>query len=329
MLRYVLAIAVCVCSTEDFGARRTADRRAVQFSKAYPSLGAAGERNQVFLWKFLESSLGHEVQPHLQSSEGDCVGQAYAMGVDLLTATEIHLLKEQERWVAKASVEMIYAGSRVEVGGKELLGRPGSMGEWGAEYLKRYGVLHRIKYGDIDLTGYDPLRSRKYRDRGVPDRLEPIARQHPVQRYTVIKNFDEACDAMAGGQPIIICASYAPKLDRNKKAHRDKDGFIKLETGCGCGRSWCFRRRKIWQHAWCAIGFDRKSDKPGLYIINSHGPDWIDGPRPHGLPQGAFKLTPEHANLMIQDWGDAYAISAYVGHPGDRVQKLRRFKLYL
>lgn len=337
MLRYILALAVVAsspCDDVNFGVlEEPASTNIAQFGATFPLLDSASEKNLVLLWKHLEASLGAPIEPHKQTSEGDCVGQAFAIGVDILTATEIHLLNEQEQWVAKASIEMIYAGSRVEIGEGKMRGKPGSHGEWAAKYLQQYGVLHRLQYDKYDLRGYDPSRSRQYRDAGVPDSLEPIAREHPVKKYTVVSDFNEACDAMAGGQPVIICASYKPILDRQGKANRDENGFIDLETGES--KRWCKKcrrfhgRRKKWQHAWCAIGFDRKSDNPGIYIINSHGKDWIDGPRPHGLPEGAFKLSPENANLMIKDWGQAYAISAYVGHPGKRVEKLRKFKLYL
>lgn len=316
MLKFILALAVVTGGND--------------FEQDYPALVGASSENRVLLWKFLEAATGKPVEPHLQSNNvGDCVAQAFGMGVDLLAASEIYLLGENERWFAKSSVEMIYAGSRNEIGGSAFKGQPGSEGKWAAEYLKQYGVLHRTKYDTLDLTVYSSIRSKQYRDLGVPDELEPIAREHPVMHYTKVADFDSACDAMAGGQPVIICSSYAPVDGKNSR--RDEDGFIKLDTGNG---RWCLQCRKWhskrtkWYHAWCMIGFDKESDRPGAYIISSHGTDWITGPRPHGLPEGAFKLSPEHFNLMVQDWNDSYAISAYVGHPGKRVDRLRKHRLY-
>jgi hypothetical protein len=323
------------CEALNFGVYPTINGKAPKFRRCFPSLRRAGEASKVLLWKYFESITGKPLEPHYQGNvgnvdgEGDCVAQAFGLGVDILTATEILLHKEREKWINKSSVEMIYAGSRVEIGKNKLNGKGGSLGEWAADYLQQYGVLHRVKYDQLDLTGYDPARSRKYRDIGVPDDLEPIAKEHPVQEHSKVADFDAACDALSGGQPIVVCCTYAPVRDRNGIAQRDQNGFIQMDTGGSYrrGRRW-FSYRDKWYHAWLIAGCDTESDQPGLYFINSHGKNWIDGPQPDGIPDGGFKLSPEHANLMIKDWGEAYAISAYKGHPGNRVHKLKKHKLY-
>lgn len=320
----------CYNEARFFGAIRSASF-VPRFEKLFPRLVGAGD-GKAFLWTFLEKALGAAIEPHYQGNvgsdegEGDCVAQAYGMAVDILTATEIFMGNEPEVWLAKSSVEMIYAGSRVEIGENKLRGKAGSLGDWGARCLKEIGVLHRVKYDSVDLTGYNPGRSRKYRDVGIPDELEPIAKQHPVKVFTKVGTYKGTRDALSAGQPVVICSSYAPVVDSNGTAHRAEDGSIRLETGCSCGRPWCRNGRKKWYHAWCAIGHD----DDGLYIINSHGKNWIDGPRPNGLPEGAFKLSQSDASLLIGDWGEAYAISAYVGHPGKkRIDTIRKHKLYL
>ena len=135
-----------------------------------PFKGVSGAiEKDVLLYQNLQKELG-EIIPHnqsdirhddgrVESGEGDCIGPAASMGADLLAATNIHMLGMQERFVAKASVEMTYAGSRIEVGrdGRPqdnpkkqnyLEGRAGSHGEWVAHYLQQYGVLHRKQYSD-------------------------------------------------------------------------------------------------------------------------------------------------------------------------------------
>jgi hypothetical protein len=271
-------------------------------------------RLNVFLFKNLQAEIG-EIVPHYQGpaadgspGEGDCVGQAAAMGCDVLAATNIHMLKQAEQFVAKSSVEMLYAGSRIEIGQADdpdgtnrLQGRGGSHGEWVARFLKEYGVLHRLKYSDaansIDLTGYHPDRSRKYRDTGVPDWLEHFAKQHPVKEYTNVHTGQEALDAVCAGQPVIMCSSYA------FSDKRDQDGFAEMYRG---------RWRPQWWHAMILTGAILEGRKGGI-IQNSHG-KWNDGPRPYDMPEGSFAVTIDDLHAMVTDWYDCYAISSYTGH---------------
>jgi hypothetical protein len=312
-----------------------------------PFEGVSGEiKKNVFLYHHLQKELG-EIVPHDQSGvregdriieqgEGDCVGHAAAMGADILAATNIHLLNKSERFIAKASVEMSYAGSRIEVGrdGRPnenpnqkhyLAGRGGSHGSWAANYLQLYGVLHRKKYTDgtnsIDLTGYSPARSRKYRDEVVPNWLEPFAREHPVLEITNVHSGQEALDAVCAGQPVIICSSYA------FQNVRDKDGFCAPYLGSGwfwMGRERHWGRIVQWWHAMILTGAILEGPRVGGIIQNSHG-KWNSGPQPYGMPDGAFGVDLRYLDLMVKDWYDCYALSCYHGHEAKKV----RHKLYL
>ena len=285
------------------------------------------DNKNVFLWKHLEKELG-EIVPHYQGpvgavpGEGDCMGQAAALGCDVLAATDIHLRNENEKFVAKASVEMIYAGSRVEVGKGELKGRAGSVGAWAAMYLKEYGVLHRIAYkgpkGEhVDLSGYSPKRSRKYRDVGVPDWLEPEAKKHPVKSVTNVKTGMEILDAICAGQPVLLCSTYAfSKV-------RDKQGFARIYLDDVKTNRWGWRvvnPRVEWWHAMMASGALLEGGRIGALVHNSHG-DWNSGPRPYGIPKGTFFVDLEALNLMARDWGDCWALGSYQGH---EVRKIRK-----
>jgi hypothetical protein len=290
------------------------------------------------LWKNLERELGGEIVPHYQGpaedgteGEGDCVGQASGMGCDVLAATDIHFLKQRERFVAKASVEMNYAGSRVEIGklgadelnSAHMRGREGSHCKWVAEYLKKYGVLHRQVYSDgenqIDLTGYHPGRSRKYRDTGVPDWLEAIAREHPVREFTKVNSGREALDANCAGQPVLIGSSYA------FKDKRDKDGFCEPYLGVTRRRRFGWVEIRIqWWHAMILTGALLEGPRIGGLIQNSHG-DWNSGPRPYDIPRGSFFVDLNYLDMMVKDWGDCWALSSYKGHEAKKI----RHRLYL
>jgi hypothetical protein len=300
------------------------------FARAYSQYKGISKGRKAHLWKFLEMQIGSLV-PHVQNKdgvrEGDCVGQAAGLGVDVLAACDMHMRFEPEMWKAKSSVEMIYAGARNEIGEGKLNGAPGCYSKWAVDYLQQYGVLHRIPYvvGDfvLDLSGYHPSRSKSYRDIGVPDELENVAREHPVKEYTKILDWRSAFDALYMGQPILVASSYA------FHDTRDKDGFVKPYLG---GQQWHKRfgrrgywvyYRKRWYHCMLLAGF-KDDHRPGGLIINSWGADWIDGPKTFGQPEGSFWVDAEYLDLLFNEWGSCFAMSAYVGHP----QKMLNHKLY-
>lgn len=291
----------------------------------------AKERKNVFLYQFLQKEIG-EIIPHWQgpdpesgaAGEGDCVGHSGAMGSDVLAATDIHLQGDLEKFVAKASVEMLYAGGRIEIGKandpdgiNRLRGRGGSHGEWMAKFLNEFGVLHRLVYDNpdgskLDLTGYDPGRSRQYRDKGVPDWLEPIAREHPVKSITNIRTGMEGVDAICAGMPIIVCSSYA------FRDTRDANGFCQAYGAYRRGWRWF---RVQWWHAMIATGVVFLPDGTiGILIQNSHG-DWNDGPRVFDQPRGSFFVTLATFENMVKDWFDCWALGSYVGHESGKIRK--------
>ena len=298
------------------------------------------QNKNVFLWKNLEKEIG-EIVPHYQGpaedgspGEGDCVGHSAAMGCDVLAATDIHLRGEAEKFIAKASVEMLYAGSRIEIGrdgrpkenpDKEnsIAGRGGSRGEWAAKYLRDYGVLHRLEYevgeNKLDLTGYHPGRSRKYRDTGVPDWLESTAREHPVKVVTNPQSGMEALDAVCAGHPVIMCSSYAFKSTRDSQGFCEAYGAYKNRWG-----RWM---RVQWWHAMILTGALLEGGRIGGLIQNSHS-DWNDGSQPYGIPKGSFFVDLNTLDLMVKDWYDCWSLGSYTGHESktlrNRIHKLWR-----
>jgi len=282
-----------------------------KFAATFGHFSGISKGKSAFLWKYYELASGGPLIAHVQDGEGDCVGQAAGLGSDVLAGCDIFMKFDRERWLAKASVEMIYAGSRVEIGDNKIKGA-GSHAEWAVKYLQQYGVLHRTMYCDgtnyINLSGYSAKRSRAHRDSGVPDWLEPFAKKHPIKTYTMVKNARMAFDALYVGQPVVVCCSYA------FPDKRDKQGFIKPYTG---------RWREKWYHAWLLAGFDDTGSRPGGLLVNSHG-NWCSGPKRHGQPDGSHWVDAEYLDWMLGEWEDSFALSAYVGHP----KRMLDHKLY-
>lgn len=268
----------------------------------------SGKGKVVLLHKYLEKSIG-KIVPHEQGI-GDCVGQAYAIGVDILAATQIHHLGLAEKWVAKSSSEAMYAGSRYEIGYKVhgssgLLNGDGSLGVYCAEYLREYGVLLRQRYGDIDLTRYSASLARAWGSSGVPDELEPIAKQHPVRSTALVRSYEEARDAIANGYPVIFCSKvgFNPDCDKHNPGGRDSMGFL---NQCG-----------TWYHSMCGIAVDDTS-RPGILIQNSWGPNWVGGGTRLGQPDGSFWSDAGTVDEMCSA-GDTIAISGFIGFPAQQL----------
>jgi hypothetical protein len=258
-----------------------------------------GAGKQAILWPFFEKVTGGPLKPHQQRC-GDCVGQAYGLGVDILTAVQIVKRNSPQRWVAKAATEVIYGGGRIEIGKNiynKYFGGDGLEGFMAAEFIKKYGVLLRQKYLDWDFTNYDPNTARSLGDTGIPDALEPLCRLHPVGWVALVNSWEEARDCIYNGYPVILCSTQGFYT----KHGRDKNGY--LSPG-----------RAPWEHAMLLAGIDEACDRPGGCIINSWGSDWVDGGTKLNQPAGSFWAD---ANVIdrICKQGDSIAISSYAGYP--------------
>lgn len=223
-----------------------------------------------------------------QGECGSCVAFGAALACDVLMALNT-ARKSEPAPTSRTDPMTIYWGSRVEIGGGRISGE-GSVGVWAAEYLKRYGALPQQKFPQIDLSKYSPSvccgpNSR----RGVPDALEPIARQYPVKTYAQVKSFDEAVYALAEGFPITIASSQGFRMEL------DANGFG--------------RPSGTWNHQQCVVGYEL-SPTPCLWIANSWGPCYVGGPP--GWNPAVMKVDKRTSDRMLKE-GDSWALSQFDG----------------
>lgn len=222
---------------------------------------------------------------------GDCVSHGWSLAVALLKAVQTQA--KPERWAGDVATEPIYGGSRVEIGGGRI-GGDGSVGAWAAKYVSEYGILLRQKYGSVDLTKYSGRAAKEWGRRGVPDDLEPTAREHPVKTVSLVNTYEDARDAIANGFPVPVCSM------QGFEQRRDADGFA--------------RPRGQWAHCMCFVASDDEYRRPGLLCQNSWGPNWITGPKRHDQPDGSFWVDPETVTRMLRE-RDSFAVSNFVGFP--------------
>lgn len=255
----------------------------------------SGKGKLVLLHKYYEEVIGGPLIPHYQEI-GDCVSHAFGLGIDILTAVRIAMFNRPERWITKCATEIIYAGSRIEVGKGKVIG-DGSMGIWASQFVKEWGVLLRKAYlnDKYDYTDYSGSVARYLGRRGVPDDLEPICREHPVKTCSIVRSWEECRDAVANGYPVAMCSN----VGFNTK--RDREGFLR-------------RIRRPWYHAMIIIGIDDKCRRPGALIQNSWGANWVSGPTRHDQPAGSFWADARVIDRAMKQ-EDSIALSGYVGYP--------------
>lgn len=283
---------------DDVSLRQFVRRNAFPYvSQQNKDIEGTGKGKKAFLHLPFERLTGRDFVPHDQGAP-DCVSQAAALAVDFLSATQIVLKRQPQRWVTKAASEPIYGGSRVEIGGYD--GRSGgSTGHWGAEWVNRYGVLLRQKYpGGFDFSLYDAAKAVEYGREGCPDALEPVAKLHPVKKTAICTSYSDMCDLIYNGSPVMVCSNVG---FGNGKRRRDSEGFLT-------------RKRAPWYHAMLLGGYDDEYRRPGALCFNSWGEEWIYGPTRGPQPAGTFWIDANTVDSMLRQ-GDSFAFSAFAGFP--------------
>lgn len=268
------------------------------FGIAAQNIAGSGAGKVALLHKCLEEVAGSF--PIHNQTIGDCVSHGWGLGVDVLKCVEIKLAGENEVFRAETATEVIYAGSRVEIGRGEIGRGDGSLGAWAAKFVEDYGIVTREQHGGHDLRVYSGERAKQWGmpRAGVPDELEPEAREHPVKTVSVVRSYEEARDAIANGYPVPVCSM------QGFSDQRDSEGFA--------------RPQGQWAHCMLFLAVDDEHRRPGLLCMNSWGPNWISGPKRHGQPDGSFWVDASTCTRMLRG-GDSFAISNFAGYPGQNI----------
>jgi len=229
---------------------------------------------------------------------GDCVSWSTAHAIDVLMGVQIYLKNLPEQAMFQVCSETSYGFMRVEIFGRPNYSRDGSYGSAGAKSVIQCGTLHRTTYlNKYDFRQYSGKRAKQYGRVGVPDSLEPIAREHIVKDTTLIKDFETAARFIQNGYPITNAHSRNPVPRR-----RDKNGY-------GYGGS------KI-AHAMNYIGV-RWEPKPALLKTNTGWGDHVSGGHwPDDMPNN-MKVCSwwEEADICDKVFAgnDCFAYSDYKG----------------
>jgi hypothetical protein len=263
-----------------------------QNTEAFSSDYAGPE--DVYLWDACRKVTGDVLPARDQKSVGCCVGFGTAAAVEHLMCVQVANGSGEK--FCEIAPEIIYAGSRVEIGGGKVRG-DGSVGAWAAKFVNTYGVLPRGKFGTLDLLKYDERTCRDLGVKGVPDELEPTVKEHPVKSIANVRSWAEAQAAIRNGYPIAVCSSQGFGMVR------DAQGFCPPQG--------------VWYHCMALVGV-RGGTRPGGFLLNSWGPNAHSGPQASGEPPGGFWADAAVLDRMLKQ-GDSWAVSSFKGFPTQRL----------
>lgn len=263
-----------------------------------PAGRAALGDGDVFLWRHVRKAAGREPPwyPNVnQQSVGCCVGCGWKHCADVCQATAIAAGRSFE-W-KPVSVEVIYGGSRVDVGGRRISG-DGSVGAWAKEYVaSKGGIAAMQKYASADLTTFSPARARDFGRRGVPPDIAAAAKEHPVKGCALVKSWPDVKRAVQQGYPVAVCS------DQGFTMERDSTGRC--------------RPQGVWPHCMAIIGV--RGNPEGAFILNSWGDSAHTGPVwPEDMPVAGFWVDAVVIDRMVRQ-GDSFALADVEGFPARKL----------
>ncbi len=269
-------------------------KRTLHFD-ATPAGKAAPGDSDTFLWRHVRKAAMREAPwyPNInQQNVGCCVGCGWKHCADVCQATAI--VAGQSFEFRPVSAEVIYGGSRVEVGRGRLSG-DGSVGAWAKEYVSsRGGVAAMQKYGSADLTTFSPARAREFGRRGVPPDIAAAAREHPVKSCALVKNWADAKRAIQQGYPVAVCSDQGFRMERD-----------------ATGRC---RPQGTWNHCMALIAV-RTGAEEGGFLLNSWGDSAHTGPAwPADMPIAGFWADAAVLDRMLKQ-GDSFTLADVAGFP--------------
>jgi hypothetical protein len=266
-------------------------------AQAGPDLVADG-KTEAHLWPaLLQCSPGWKRGS--QGTVGSCVGWGASLAVDLTSACDIVYRREPEVWRGRTIESSLYGFSRVEARGKTVNnGGDGSTGFHAAKAIRELGCLHYgVEYGSVVIAESGKAeRDRSWGRNGVPNELEPYAKERRCSEVTLAVDFEQAAAAIQNGYPVVVCSGQGFSMSR------DADGF------CKPGGTW-----------WHCMVFAavRWGKRPGLLCCNSWGDSNTTGKHyPETMPTAvrncSFYVDAEVCTRMLSG-RDSYVYAGYSG----------------
>lgn len=225
---------------------------------------------------------------------GSCVGWGWALSVDVLAACDVVLRNEPETYGGDTLAASVYGFSRVEVRGGPNYGGDGSYGGAAAKAVTKFGTLQLGQnYAGQVFRDQGGTREKAWGRTGVPDELEPFAKQHKVANVTLVRSFEEAAKAIQNGYPVAVCSGQGFSMTL-------RDGYLSPMGS--------------WAHCMMFMGV-RWKPYPALWCENSWG-NCYSGTPDKSLP-APFQLSggwvkSETCTSMLRG-EDSFALAGFEG----------------
>lgn len=174
----------------------------------------------VDLCKIYEEVSGRRWNSLNQNPRGFCVGFGNAKMATLAIAMMVKA--NEAAWPGyDVAVEPIYGGMRFEVGAKTYgsdlnRGGDGGVGSWAAEWLLKWGILFKTVYKTYDFSRYSEAICDRFGRTGVPDELEPIAREKPLTEASLASDGSDCWRLVGGLHPLVHCSNQGFTMQRNR-----------------------------------------------------------------------------------------------------------------
>lgn len=221
---------------------------------------------------------------------GDCTSHGTRNATTGSLVCDIKQRFDPESFRARLATEAIYGARRHAGEGMAVI--------FAVQYLQKFGIALRQKYGKYDLSNYNPALGIKWGGQGgAPKEVTDETKNNLIEGFALIESVSQARDSLYNGYCLTVGSNYG---FGNK---RDKNGIV--------------RKSGSWGHCMCWLGMDdtkQRSSETLFLIINSWGVNWISGPKALGQPEGSFWITESDAQGMLNQ-KQAYAISNVNGFP--------------
>lgn len=268
-------------------------------------------------YKDVEKALLWELRPRVPKHEeifrvffqetGSCVGNGVGQAVRELSLVEVHRKGDPEL-VLLPFYLLPYGKSREYAG---LRGRgEGSWGTSAAKAIRQDGILPAdteglekwtVKNGGITWGRNAEL---KWSDgAAIEAKWLEKSRVHLVKTTALIKNTDEAFEALINGYSMTLASNWGGMMQCQ----------VQGEPGVLMNR-----RTGVWNHQMCCIGgWQHPSLGLIFFILNSWG-DGAHGTCPSGAPKGGFWIkASDFQNIIDQD--EVFAFSQFQGFPAQEI----------
>lgn len=204
----------------------------------------------------------------------------------------------------ETATEVIYALSRVEVGGGRIRG-DGSVGAWAAKALTDFGTISRKELEKLGVGGrYSGQRARAWGRSGLPNELEPAARQHVIEDMTPVRTWEDLAWHVQNLRVVAICSNVGFETGGPMTVRRDKDGFS--------------RPRGQWNHCMLVVSV-KMGGRPGGLLCNQWPLDSVQGPMGDiEIPKCSWWVDADVLNAMLRQ-NDSFTGTKYKGYPARKL----------